>query len=317
MIEKPVVSIIVPVYKVEKYLKRCVNSILTQSYKELEIILVDDGSPDNCPILCDEYSAIDSRVRVIHKTNGGLSSARNSALNLPPSGDFIFMIDSDDFIHPRTIETLVSIQAQFDADIVQCQYYRGSDNQFPQKINQDITPKLMDNFSIFYSSLYTIRVWGGLYRTSLWNGVRMPEGLINEDDAVSWKLYYNSERIVSIKAQFYYYYANPNSIMANLKKSLNLDFMIHYHERIAFFRANKLDSHVKLSQWRYCLPLMLKSIKSHSASDEQLALMWKEYKENVWGAIICKQVPIVHKALLLLYRYFHRTCRYFGLKGIF
>lgn len=314
MIENPLVSIIVPVYRVEQYLKRCVNSILDQSYKNLEIILVDDGSPDNCPAVCDEYADRDSRVKVIHKQNGGLSSARNTALDLPPSGDFIFMVDSDDFIHTKTIETLLSIQLQFDADIVQCQYYRGSEDKFPTKYNQDSTPTLMDNISIFYSNSYTVRVWGGLYRSSLWEGVRMPIGLINEDDAVCWKLYYRSKRIVSIKAQFYYYYANPGSIMANLKNSLNLDFIRHYHERIAFFRDNRLELHVQLSQWRYCLPLMMNSVKCRNASNDQLSLMWEEYKKNVGGALRCNYVPITHKVLLILYRSLHRVCRYIGLK---
>lgn len=112
----PKISVIVPVYNVEKYLSRCVKSILRQSYTDFELILVDDGSPDNCPILCDKWAKSDSRIHVIHKKNGGLSSARNAGIKIS-IGDYLFFVDSDDVIHPDSLQILASCVHQSDAQI--------------------------------------------------------------------------------------------------------------------------------------------------------------------------------------------------------
>lgn len=113
----PKLSIIVPVFRVEKFLARCVDSILTQTYRNIEVILVDDGSPDNCPRICDDYSRVDTRVRVIHKLNGGLCSARNAGLDVA-NGDYITFVDSDDWIEPDAYLGLMSKCIEYQADIV-------------------------------------------------------------------------------------------------------------------------------------------------------------------------------------------------------
>lgn len=117
----PLISVIIPVYKVEKYIVKCVESILAQTYRNLEIILVDDGSPDNCPGICDEFAALDTRVRVIHKDNSGVSDARNIGLNVA-KGEYIGFIDSDDWIAPNMYETLLASIIKYDADIAVCDY---------------------------------------------------------------------------------------------------------------------------------------------------------------------------------------------------
>ena len=113
------ISVIIPIYNVEKYLCRCLDSIISQSYKDLEIILVDDGSPDNSPSICDSYARNDNRIKVIHKTNGGLSAARNTGLKYA-MGDFISFIDSDDYIEPKMYEILFNLITKFDSDISMC-----------------------------------------------------------------------------------------------------------------------------------------------------------------------------------------------------
>ena len=113
------ISVIVPIYNVEKYLDRCVDSIINQTYKNLEIILVDDGSPDNCLAICDSWAEKDRRIKVIHKENGGVSSARNSALDIA-SGDYIGFVDSDDWIEPDMYEILIKNAKKYDADISRC-----------------------------------------------------------------------------------------------------------------------------------------------------------------------------------------------------
>ena len=119
MNNNPKISVIVPVYKVEKYLDRCVESIVNQTYKNLEIILVDDGSPDNCPVMCDEWAEKDERIRVIHKENGGLADARNAGMNIA-TGDYIGFVDSDDWIEPNMYEVLLKNALKYDADISRC-----------------------------------------------------------------------------------------------------------------------------------------------------------------------------------------------------
>ena len=117
-----IVSIIVPVYNVEKYLDRCIQSAVNQTYKYLEIILVDDGSKDNCPSMCDEWAAKDSRIKVIHKENGGLSSARNAGLNIF-KGNFVTFLDSDDWLEPDAVEAMMLCALQNGADMVSCGFY--------------------------------------------------------------------------------------------------------------------------------------------------------------------------------------------------
>ena len=127
------ISIIVPIYNVEDYLKRCIDSILGQTYKNLEVILVDDGSPDKCGKICEEYKLIDSRIKVIHKKNGGLSSARNNGLDIA-TGDFIGFVDSDDYIERNMYESLIEALNNNNADIATCGIIR-EDTNTQHKIN--------------------------------------------------------------------------------------------------------------------------------------------------------------------------------------
>ena len=127
MNKEPMVSVIVPIYNVEKYLKRCIDSILNQTYKNLEIILVDDGSPDKCPQICDEYAKSDKRIKVIHKQNAGVSAARNDGLAIA-QGDLIGFVDSDDFIHPSMYEEMVNYLVSQDCDLVSCGFSEFSDD---------------------------------------------------------------------------------------------------------------------------------------------------------------------------------------------
>ena len=119
MVDEGKISVVVPVYNVEEYLDQCVESLVGQTYKNLEVILVDDGSPDNCPAMCDEWAERDNRIKVIHKENGGVSSARNAALDIA-SGDYIGFVDSDDWIEPDMYEILIKNAKKYDADISRC-----------------------------------------------------------------------------------------------------------------------------------------------------------------------------------------------------
>lgn len=136
MNNEPLVSIIVPCYKVEQYLPNCIESILSQSYTNWELILVDDGSPDNCGNICDDYAVKDNRIKVVHKQNGGLSSARNAGMKVM-NGEYVTFLDSDDFLHKDALHILVNQANKYDAQIVQCDFVRGSETVFPNWNNQE------------------------------------------------------------------------------------------------------------------------------------------------------------------------------------
>ena len=171
MNNNPKISVIVPVYKVEKYLDKCVESIVNQTYKNLEIILVDDGSPDNCPAMCDEWAEKDERIRVIHKENGGLADARNAGMDIA-TGDYIGFVDSDDWIEPNMYEVLLKNALKYDADISRCglsvNCENGENNQWRETEFSEV--HVLDNFE------YTRRViQGGYLNGAVWNKIYKKE----------------------------------------------------------------------------------------------------------------------------------------------
>lgn len=294
----PLVSIIVPAYKVEQYLVRCVRSIQGQKYLRWELILVDDGSPDNCPKMCDEFASLDDRIKVIHKQNGGLSSARNAALEII-KGDYVLFVDSDDYIHPDCIYDLVQIALNENADIVQHTFVRGASDEFPEIVKSTKIERF-DNHSIFYSMRQKIIVWGKLYKRYIWDGIRMPEGKINEDDGTTWKLYYRSRKTVYVDTPYYYYRVNPTSIMSGQRKDLRLDFIEHYQERIAFFEKENDMLLTDLSKWRFCLPLMLDYMRGNVRKEDLPVLLEHFYQHNK-AAIRCSKVHPEHRILIALF----------------
>jgi len=296
----PKISIIVPVYKVEKYIHRCIDSVLSQTFSDWELILVDDGSPDNSPLICDEYAKIDEHIRVIHKGNEGQAEARNVALDIA-KGDYIMFLDSDDYLHSSTLEDIYALALKENADIVQFPFIRGNHEVFPL-IKEDRSYQIFDNRSIFYSSVQKIILCGKLYRADLWSDVRMPKGKLNyEDDATTWKLYYKSERIIYVNTPYYYYYENPHSTMANQRKITSLSFINAYKERISFFENKEDKLLTDLSKWRFCLPLMLNYMRGN-VRQVDLPILLKFFRENVGGAIRCSKVPLLHRFLFFVFR---------------
>lgn len=296
------VSIIIPVYNVEPFIHRCIQSILSQTYNNLEIILVDDGSPDNCPQICDEYAEKDNRVKVIHKQNGGVSSARNAALDIM-KGDYCLFVDSDDYIHLRCIEYMIGLAERYYADLVQCELrivYSDEYGQDPFK--KDTSEFVFTNRNIFASTKNNVVLCGKLYKSDIWKGIRMPVGRLNEDDATAWKLYYAAKTIVTSDKQLYYYWKNPNGIMSNFSRVPNIEFpMLAYHERIDFFDGIGDKYLSDLSKWRYSKYLML-SFGNSKLSKEQYSTLISEFKKIYKDVLFCKPVPLSHKILIVLCR---------------
>lgn len=218
--EKGLVSIIVPVYKVEAWLGRCLQSLVFQTYKQIEIILVDDGSPDACPDICDSWKRRDRRIKVIHKENGGLSSARNEGLR-SAQGEYIAFVDSDDWISLGMIEKMMAAMQEYDADMVNCQFLNVYPNGYCRK-NWDCSDGIRvcsveeTVRLLLQDGEITNHVWRRLYkRECLWEEP-FPEGKKFEDIFVSYKLMMQCRRIVIMDEAFYYYFKNDNGIVVNI-----------------------------------------------------------------------------------------------------
>ena len=227
------ISIIVPIYKVENYLKKCINSIINQTYKNIEILLIDDGSPDNCGIICDEYAKKDKRVKVIHKKNGGLSDARNYGIEAS-TGDYIIFVDSDDYISKNMCEILIKNALKYDADIISCNYKEIYSDNNREKINKQSIKKELEvynNLEVIYKYFfdYTVDinvVWNKLYKRELFfkrESIRFPKGKLHEDDYTICKLYYYANKIVIINDVLYYYIRRCDSITGNFSDINILD----------------------------------------------------------------------------------------------
>ena len=207
----PLVSIVVPVYKVEKYLGECVDSILKQTYTNFELILVDDGSPDRCGELCEDYKKRNEKIQVIHKQNGGLSDARNAGTRIA-KGDYITYIDSDDYISEDYLEKLVSAAVKYDADFVQGSYTRET---FQSNTGEHIFDPEQAFRKLLTWDTVTVYAWAKLYRRSLFDGIEYPVGRLNEDCCTTYKLILRSNKVVCIDDEIYYYRITPNSILTS------------------------------------------------------------------------------------------------------
>lgn len=248
------ISIIVPVYNVEKYLPQCINSIINQTFKNLEIILVDDGSLDNSGKICDEFSKIDSRIIVIHKENNGLSSARNAGLEIA-KGDFIGFVDSDDWLDENMYETLLKLIKDNDSDISCCKFIKAahSDEKIPVIDNEIIKSFTnIEGLNNFYTDLYTQTVvaWNKLYKRNLFNNVVYPTGKIHEDEGTTYKLFYKANKITYTNKPLYYYRTTPNSITTRKFNKKRLDIIDVYDEKIKFIKTiNNSHIYSKTLKW--------------------------------------------------------------------
>ena len=263
--KKPLISIIIPVYKVEKYLRNCLDSVLAQTYQNWEAILVDDGSPDNCPAIIEEYAAREARFRTVHRENGGQSAARNSGLRTV-QGDFVTFLDSDDFIHPDCLQTLMEIAQATDADIVQCSFVKGQATKFP-KVDFKPGVVIYDNHSIFTEFVAKVMPWCKLYKRYVVEGIEFPEGIINEDDWTNWKHYYRAKTIAVTQQPLWYYTINPKSIMAQLSKDPDTRFIDAYKQRIEFFDKENQPDLVGASRIQLLKALSLQVGKKNKNGD--------------------------------------------------
>lgn len=230
------VSIIIPVYNVEKYLVECIESVINQSFSDLEIILIDDGSTDESGNICDKYAQKDKRIKVIHKENGGLSSARNAGIEIA-TGELYTFIDSDDYIAKNMIEQLVYISKTTDSDISVCAHTK-EENELDDDINTSIEvfTKAETIKHMLREKKILTSACGKLYKKKLFNKIRYPNGLIYEDLGTTYKLVELSNKIAFANTKKYYYRTNSDSITQAKFSNKQLDYFVIAQELQEFIK---------------------------------------------------------------------------------
>lgn len=230
------VSIIVPVYNAEKYIHKAVDSVLNQTYKNIEVILIDDGSPDNCPAICDAYAAQDTRVRVVHQQNNGLAASRTKEIALA-RGEYILFVDSDDWIEPAMVEDMLLAAEKNDADIVVCDYktFAGENEEHGEIQKQDLD----NNWSVekfrdeFLFDNYANFMCNKLYRMKLLKGITIPN-IIFEDLYVNARLFTQCSKIYYVANSYYCYrvHASFTNMTQKTRRKHGLFMAWREHEEV-------------------------------------------------------------------------------------
>lgn len=275
----PRVSVIVPVYRVEAYLPACVNSILGQTFGDYELILVDDGSPDGCPALCDAYAAADERVRVIHKANGGLSDARNAGLDAARGG-YISFVDADDELSPQFLACLTAPEA----DIAQCGFCTADRTGLSARgRTEDVDGREMAlRMCRDDAGAYTV-VWNKLWRRELLGRLRFPAGKQHEDEFFSWRAYQKAGRCAVTAAPLYYYRQRAESIMDGGFSVRSLDAVEALTERTEAYRAAGDEELAVLTEAVLChrlrgmMPEIVRALPEQAAEyRRQMRRCWRD-----------------------------------------
>lgn len=235
------ISVIVPVYKVEAFLSRCVDSILAQSFTDFELILVDDGSPDNCGTICDDYALRDSRIHVIHQENGGLSAARNAGIDWVmknSESQWLAFVDSDDWVHADYLRLLYEAVTATGCRISACGFFRTSGDGFSEEEEKKAKAYSADDYYCgdVHQGGATAVAWNKLYDRALFTTLRYPVGMLNEDEFTTYLAVYEAGSVAVVEKRLYAYYQNPNGIMLSKWNPRRLHILQAFEEQIEYAR---------------------------------------------------------------------------------
>lgn len=254
MIERDLISVIIPVYQVFPYLLKCVNSVIEQTYKNLEIILVDDGSTDGSNIICDQFVEFDRRIKVIHQKNDGLSAARNAGLDVL-KGEYIAFIDGDDWVDENYIKFLYESCKSNGVDIAQCSYFEVIDEEnISDTENNTLVLYSVEEFLISEFSVLSWRnnlTWNKLYKSKLFENIRFPKGKIHEDEFTTYRVVCRANKIAVNSKKLYYYRQRPDSIMGKKISNTVFDAGEALKEKIDFYKEKRLDELEILNRNKY------------------------------------------------------------------
>lgn len=316
---KELISVIVPVYNVEKDLENCLESLIKQTYDYLQIILVDDGSTDSSGTICDNYKKLDNRIEVIHKENGGLADARNTGLK-KVKGKYIAFLDSDDYIYKTMYEDLYKLLKENDSDIAECDFIR---IDIKQKENEDniiseenskrkIETNLLSNIEalrLLYGAnlneyLKKVVVWNKLYKKEIINEIEFPVGRLHEDEFTTHKILYNANKIVSTNKILHGYMQTSGSIMRKpLKPNRIKDTLDSYISASNFFKEKgliEIEAKTRRRYLEYCIELAGKIISSDNNKEllDKLVEEYKSFYENYRELINNTQTSIKEKKII-------------------
>lgn len=253
MSEEKLISIIVPVYNIKDYVSNCIESIMGQTYHNLEIILVDDGSTDESGEICDRYAERDKRISVLHKENGGLSDARNCALDRV-RGDLIAFVDGDDWIHPQMYELMLNVMEQRRADIVTCWFEREDANFAKHRYTEaDLDVRMLTGAEAL-SDIETplVVAWNKLYRKEIFDHIRYPKGKLHEDEYVIHRIFYKCNRVAVIGQPLYFYTIRGGSIVAQMTPNRINDSLEAFADRVRFSDEHNWSEVMPAVVKRYC-----------------------------------------------------------------
>lgn len=334
--EQPLVTTVIPVYLAEHYLRRCVDSVLSQTYQDLQIILVDDGSPDGSPQICDEYAKCDERILVIHKKNGGVSSARNAALNAA-RGEFVTFIDSDDYIARDLVEQLLVTYRYFGGGIPVCTVTRE-----PEKLRLGIcgegvvlTPQeAMRELTLIKEETPRFEGWsvGKLFERSLFSEIRFPEGIsIGEDLAVMYRLFDRAGKIVFVDTAKYFYYDNPcGAVNGDFSKKDLLgileiwdsfyNFLKKKYPEIANFAKDRATMGAVCYYYQICLSgYKEKNIRSKLRKRIRRDMPGLLYRKHPffykWRAVLIAFCPMISKMVFVAFSRWYRLWQFTKKEG--
>ena len=298
------ISVIVPVYKVEKYLDRCVQSIAEQTYENLEIILVDDGSPDCCGALCDAWARKDSRVKVVHKENGGLSSARNAGVAVS-TGAYVGFVDSDDYIHPQMYEKLYAALAETGADIsiCGCEYVDGETDlpDLDMRRRSPLKEEVLSQKQAYHKISHIVdgygfyvTAWNKLYPRWIFDRLQFKEGFVHEDEFFVHHLFGCCSRIATIPDALYMYVQRSGSITKTKATLRSLHGVYAYEDRYRFFREK---GERQMAGWSLRAANMLLTDLLYRMSKEADG---QELRRTVHRVVLCMVARLDWKVAYLL-----------------
>lgn len=282
---KDKVSIVIPIFNVEAYLERCLNSVLAQTWTEWECILINDGSQDNSLVIARKYADKDDRFLLISQENRGLSAARNRGIR-KSTGTYICFLDSDDFLAPNFLERMLKCIISNQADVSVCRYSRFGELDIPEKSNTNGSEEVLSSLQAVKKVLvsrerYMITAWGKIYKRELFDYIEYPEGKVHEDEFVTYKIYAKCQKIVAISDKLYYYFVRGNSIMGQYTVN-RLDILEAFRDSIFYIQKTipELYEHVFLN---YLFNLAIAYYRVHQSKlDEQIERHIREEFQNNW-----------------------------------